>query len=200
LKVVYTALFGDYKLFEVEKVDPTWKYICFTDQDIKSSTWEIRKIRAKNKRKISREIKIKSHEFFDYDICLYIDAKFKIKIDIEKFSKNLKNGLCLMKHNKRSCLYDEGYFCIQKNKDTKDVILKQLDFYKTEGMPKNFGLYAPGIMLKRNTKDVNSFMNLWFEQVNKFSYRDIISFSYVLWKNPIVIDLLPFRETYSNFK
>jgi hypothetical protein len=197
-KIVYTVLLGDYELNEPKYKNNRWKYICFTDQNIKSENWEI--IKVSGGRKKSREIKIKSHKFMEYDICLYIDAKFTIKIDLDNFvNKNLKNDLCLMKHNKRRCLYDEGNFCIKIGKDKKETISKQLEYYKKDGMPENFGLYAPGVMLKKNTKQINKFMELWYEQVEKFSYRDIISFSYVLWKNPIDLNLMPFKETYKRF-
>lgn len=201
-KVVYTALFGNYKLYNPEYIDPTWKYICFTDQDINSECWQIKKIDTSDQRKKSREVKIKSHEFLDYDICLYIDCKFKISIknNLDRFAENLKNDLCLMIHNKRTCLYDEGNFCIQKKKDKKEVILQQLNYYRQQGMPEKYGLYAPGIMLKRNTKTVNNFMNLWYDEVDKYSYRDIISFPYVLWKNPIKLSLMPFKKTYFQFR
>lgn len=201
-KVVYTALFGNYKLRNPAYIDTSWKYICFTDQNISSNCWEIRKVATDNPRKKSREVKIRSHKFFDYDVCLYMDCKFTVtmRVDLDKFLNNLKNDLCLMIHNKRNCLYKEGNFCIQKKKDNRNIILDQLQYYRDQGMPENFGLYAPGIMMKRNTDRVNYFMDMWFNEVDKFSYRDIISFSYVLWKHPIEIDLLPFKETYGRFK
>lgn len=199
-KIIYTCLFGKYDLYEPKMKTYDWKYICFTDQNIKSNNWEIIRIDTNDQRKKSREIKINSHKFLDYDMCLYIDCKFKPKVDLNIFSENLKSDLCLMRHNKRNCIYDEGLFCIQKGKDSKDIILKQLQYYRENGMPQHFGLYAPGIMLKRNTKEVNNFMELWYDQVQQFSYRDIISFSYILWKNPIKINTLPFKETYGIFK
>jgi len=197
-KVIYTVLLGNYKLNEPQFLNKDWKLICFTDQNIKSKNWEIIKVIGGKKK--SREIKIRSDQFFDYDICLYLDAKFTIKCDINKFVKeNLKTDFCLMKHNKRSCLYDEGRFCIKIGKDKKEIIEDQLNFYRSEGMPEKFGLFAPGIMIKRNTKEVNNFMKKWYEQIKKYSYRDIISFSYVLWKNPIYLSLMSFKETYRRF-
>jgi hypothetical protein len=198
-KIIYTVLLGDYKLREPRYKNNDWKFVCFTDQDIKSKSWNI--VKVDGGRKKSREIKICSHRFMKYDLCVYIDAKFTVKINLDDFvGKNLGSDLSLMKHNKRNCLYDEGNFCIKIGKDKKETILKQLNYYEKKKMPKNFGLYAPGIMIKRNTKEVNDFMDLWYKQVDKFSYRDIISFSYTLWKNPIDLTLMPFKETYRNFR
>lgn len=198
MKKVYTVLLGDYKLNEPTYVNKDWELVCFTDQNIKSDNWKI--VKCEGGKKKSREIKIRSDQFFDYNICLYIDAKFTIRCDLNDFVyRYLHSDLAVMKHNKRVCAYDEGHFCIKIKKDREETILKQLREYEKEGFPKNFGLYAPGIMIKKNTKEVNHFMKMWYEQVEKFSYRDIISLSYTLWRNPIDLSLMPFKETYGRF-
>lgn len=198
-KVVYTVLLGNYQLNEPVFENPDWNYICFTDQNLKSKNWKI--IKEKGGRKKSREIKIRADQFFDYDICLYLDAKFIVKCDLNKFvDDNLKTNLCLMRHKERKCVYVEGNFCIKIGKDKKEIIERQLEKYKKEGLPENFGLYAPGIMIKRNCEEVNKFMKLWYDEVEKHSYRDIISFPYILWKNPIELSLMPFKKTYFKFR
>ena len=198
-KVVYTVLLGNYKLNEPVYKNKDWLLICFTDQNIQSKNWTIVKIKGRQKK--SREIKIRCDKYIDFDVCLYIDAKFVIKCDLDNFvKKNLKTDIALMKHNKRICAYEEGHFCIKIGKDRKEIILKQLEYYKNKGFPENFGLYAPGIMIRKNTPEVIKFMKLWYNEVEKYSYRDIISFSYILWKNPINLSLMSFKETYKEFK
>ncbi len=198
-KVVYTVLLGNYKLNEPVYINKDWTLVCFTDQNIQSKNWSIVKIEGRRKK--SREIKIRCDKYLDFDISLYIDAKFTIKCNLDDFvKKNLQTDIAVMKHNKRICSYSEGHFCIKIGKDKEETILKQLEHYKDDGFPKNFGLYAPGIMIRKNTKEVNRFMKLWYDEVSKYSYRDIISFSYVLWKNPIDLSLMPFKETYRRFK
>lgn len=197
-KVVYTVLLGNYKLNEPKHKNPEWEHLCFTDQDIHSKNWKIIKVKGGKKR--SREIKIRSDQFFSYDVCLYLDARFTIKCDLDAFVKEyLKTDLCVMEHNKRKCAYKEGEFITKLGIDKKTVIDKQLSVYREMGFPEDFGLYAPGIMIKRNTPKVNHFMQIWYEQVDKYSYRDIISFSYTLWKNPIDLSLMPFKPTYRRF-
>ena len=197
-KIVYTVLLGDYKLNEPKIINHDWELICFTDQDIKSEYWKI--IKVKGGKKKSRHIKIRSDLYMDYDICLYLDAKFTIKQNLNMFVEdNLKTDLALMRHNKRNCVYDEGEFCIRIGKDKKEIIENQLNIYEAVNFPKNFGLYAPGIMIKRNTNEVNKFMELWYDQVERYSYRDQLSFPYVLWNNPIELSLMNFKETYGQF-
>jgi len=197
-KIVYTVLLGDYKLNEPHIINHDWELICFTDQNIKSEYWRIIKVEGGKKK--SRHIKIRLDQYMDYDICLYIDAKFTIRQNLKSFIKdNLKSDLCLMRHNKRNCAYDEGEFCIKIGKDKKEIIEDQLNIYRNVGFPKQFGLFAPGIMIKRNTEEVNRFMEQWYDQVERYSYRDIISFSYTLWLNPINLSLMNFKETYKRF-
>lgn len=201
-KVIFTVMFGDYDLYEPTIHNKDWEHICFTDKPKDSKIWNVNIIKnIKDNRKLSREIKIKFYNYFNCDVCIYIDSKFTIKIDLDKcVADNLKNDFCLMKHNKRTCVYDEAEFCIEHNKDSKEIITKQIESYKKEGFPKKFGLYAPGIMIRKDTPEVRKFMDLWYKEVEKFSYRDIISFSYVLWKNPIKLDLMDFKKTYRIFK
>ena len=42
-------------------------------------------------------------------------------------------------------------------------------------------------------------MKLWYDQIDKFSYRDQPSFSYTLWKYPIDVSFVNFRKTYNLF-
>lgn len=198
-KVVYTVILGKYKLNEPLVKNKGWEYICFTDQNLKSKTWKI--VKAKSGKKESRKIKIMSHMFFDYDICLYLDSKFVVKCNLDNFvHKYLKSDLCVMKHNKRNCVYKEGEFIIKLGIDKAKIIRPQLEKYRKEGMPERFGLYAPGIMIKKNTLEVNKFMKLWYDEVYKHSYRDIVSLAYMTWKNPIKLSLMSFKKTYMQFR
>jgi hypothetical protein len=75
---------------------------------------------------------------------------------------NLKddNDICLMTHNKRNCLFDEANFCIKNNIGDKKLIKKQIEDYLNDNMIYNYGLYAPGIMIRRNNDNVKKFMEL----------------------------------------
>lgn len=200
-KIIYTVLLGDYKLNEPKYINKDWSLICFTDKNLVSNNWSIRRIKCDNPKKKSREIKIRFDKFLDSDLCLYLDAKFTIKCDLDNFvEKNLKSDIAVMRHNRRTCAYDEANFCISIRKDYKSVILNQVLSYRNDGFPQNFGLYAPGIMIRKCSYEVIDFMGKWYNEIEKHSYRDIISFSYVLWKTPIKLSVMPFRKTYKEFK
>ena len=202
-KVVYTVLLGKkYKLNEPKYLNRDWNLKCFTDQDISSKNWEIINIKKfEDPRKKSREIKITNHTFFDYDICLYLDARFTVRIDLDSMVKKyLKKNIAVMSRKKRINSYKEEIdLCIKLNLDSKTILTKQFNQYKSDGFPSDSMLYSPGIMLKRNTKKTRKFMELWYDEVNKHSYRDIVSFAYTLWRYPIEISVMPHRATYKSF-
>lgn len=201
-KIIYTALIGDYKLNEPKNKNKDWELICFTNKKRFSDNWKIIHIDENNNpRKKAREIKIRCDKFLDFDICLFIDAKFTINCDLNDFvEKNLKYDIVLMDHPKRNCIYDEAKFCIDKNIGNKVDIINQIQLYKKRNFPKNFGLFGTGIMIRKNTKEIINFMKLWYNEIEKYSCRDQISFPYVLWKNPIKLSLMPFKKTYRIFK
>lgn len=206
-KTIYTVMFGDeYKLQDPTYINKNWEHICFTDnKKIKSDVWDIIYLpKPEDPQKKSREIKLLYYEYIVPDINIYIDSKFKINVNLDKFvKKNLKkeNDICLMKHNKRDCLFDEGKFCIKNNIGNKEIIQKQLDDYKKEGMINNFGLFAPGIMIRRDNEIVRQFMYLWYLEIRKYTYRDQISFPYIQWKYDVLnINTINFKETYRAFK
>lgn len=202
-KVVYTVLLGKkYKLNEPKHFNKDWNLKCFTDQNISSKNWEIINIKKfEDPRKKSREIKIVNHTFFDYDICLYLDARFTIRTDLDSMVKKyLKKNIAVMSRKKRVSSYKgEIDLCIKLNLDSETILTKQFNQYKSDGFPSNSTLYSPGIMLKRNTKKTRKFMELWYNEVNKHSYRDIVSFAYTLWKYPIEISVMPHKPTYKSF-
>ena len=69
-------------------------------------------------------------------------------------------------------------------KDVKENVDPQIERYRKEGFPKNYGLLQSNIMLrKHNEEDCVRFMEQWFEELKNGSHRDQLSFNYVAWKN-----------------
>lgn len=59
-----------------------------------------------------------------------------------------------------------------------------------DGYPINNGLVECGIIIRKNNLENINFSKLWWNEFIKFSKRDQISFSYVLWKSPINIKII----------
>ena len=90
------------------------------------------------------------------------------------------------KHPKRDCTYKEAIECIKLKKDTPDHINPQMEQYRSEGFPENFGLPQSCIVFRyHNTEASKSFGEHWFEEIKNKSHRDQLSFSYVAWKDNV---------------
>ena len=69
-------------------------------------------------------------------------------------------------------------------KDNSDIIDKQMEAYKKEGMPLKFGLPQSGIIIrKHNDEKCKKLMEAWWQEIKNHSKRDQLSFTYALWKN-----------------
>ena len=202
-KIVYTVMLGGkYKLNEPRYVNKDWSFICFTDRkDLVSKNWTIRKVNCNDPKKKSREIKIRCDKFLDFDICLYLDSKFVVKCNLNKFvEKYLKTDIAVMNHLKTKSPYTAIQMCIDLGIGNKHILMEQYRAYKAAGLPEKFRVYSPGIMLRKNTPKVTKFMKMWYEEIVKYSYRDIPGFSYTLWRNPMKLSIMPFKKTYMGFR
>ncbi|OED29867.1 glycosyltransferase [Methanosphaera sp. WGK6] len=193
---VYTAITGNYDdLITPSVIESDFDYICFTDNpDLKSNFWEIRQMEDLDLDEIrkARHYKILPHKYLDnYDYSIWIDSNFDItgnlKHYIKKFSK--KHKLLAIKHEERECLYKEAQTCIDLGKDDIEIINSQIQKYKNEGFPENYGLIASGILF-RNHHDTNviNLLETWYNEVVNHSRRDQLSFNYACWKTGFKYD------------
>ncbi len=77
------------------------------------------------------------------------------------------------------CLYEEANRCKDSGLDATSVIEKQVARYKEEGWPKNNGLGACRLIVRRHTSKMNNLNALWWSEICAGSFRDEISFPFV---------------------
>jgi len=99
--------------------------------------------------------------------------------------------IAVFAHAERYCLYQEAAHCIHRHKDDPEVIRRQVSRYTQEGVPANYGLAECSILLRRHTKQVREFNELWWNEILAGSVRDQISFPYVAWKTGIKVNYIP---------
>lgn len=181
-KVCYTVIFGDYDdLKEPTVITPGWRYICYTDQDLKSDVWDIFKMPSTITQltRISRYWKIAEAY---WKCSIWIDASFQINCDLNEFwHKYFVSPMTIIRHPMRNCAYEEAAICQKNNRAPIDDIAKQIGIYSEQGLPKNNGLIQSGILLRENTAEVRDFCKLWWDQI-ELSTRDQIGFAFAEWK------------------
>lgn len=193
-KVIYTCISGEYDILKDPiYINTDYDYICFTDQHFESNVWDIRPIPKElnnlSQVKKQRFIKIMPHVYLkNYDFSIWVDGNVNILNDINEYTitncKKEDGTIIIGKHPSRNCIYDEMKACASLKKDSMEIMLPQINKYKEEGFPKNYGLPQTCIIFRyHNEKDCVKVMEAWWNELKNGSHRDQLSFSYALWKN-----------------
>jgi len=195
--VVYTAIIGGYDILNEPLVKPPGvDFVCFTDRDIKSKIWEIRKIFPlyEDNTRTARKYKILPHRWFpEYDYSIWQDGNFQIVGEfLEQITpikmKVYDHTKC---YDKRNCIYEEanaifalGQVPGKQFKDNPYIIKEQMNRYLSKGYPKDNGLLSSGILYRaHNNTSVIKVMEDWWTEIKYGSKRDQLSFNYSAWKN-----------------
>ena len=191
---IYTVNIGGYDhliqpLFTNDKCD---YYIVSDKKPTDLGVWKwidankyIEDLNTTNVKK-ARYIKTHPQLFFkDYDYSIFIDGNIRCITDITKYIANInKNtGIAIHPHPYRDCIYKESKACKITGKGNYNVMKKQVQEYKAEGMPELFGLFETNVVIRdHNKKECIEIMDSWWNEIDKKSERDQISLTYVLWK------------------
>jgi len=213
--VMYTARFGKPgRLREHKNSMSDVDRIYYTDIDVKEGCHQMIPISGGEKTKndfynvkrinlnhISLPIKrqrfikicIPDEIFNNYEYSVYADIKRPAHVDFDRWLSYLDDDsdFLVRLHPQRGCAYDEGRWLIKKDRYDTEDIKKQLNFYKKEGFPAQNELYHTVQLIRRHTKRLKEFSRLWWEQVERFSYRDQVSLPYAIWKFGMKISVFP---------
>lgn len=193
-KLIYTVNYGNYDyLLEPEIFTSDWDYVVVTDNiNLKSKNWNILHYDEPDLQRwlIARKSKILVSDFFpEYDISIFIDAMYRVNVDLNEFIRNKINqssDIAFAQHHERHCVYQEIKECYVKgkiNQKYRDKIIKK---YQAEQIPKDSGLFQCGCMIRwHNRENLDLFNQKWFEET-KFTARDQISFMYIYNKFRII--------------
>jgi len=210
--VIYSCITGNYDktiepLYKADNID----YIMFTSGDAEG--WIKREIpdnikELKNPILINRYIKFHPHELFenDYDFSIYVDGNIAIISDLSVLTNlvNDKYGFAFHRHYSRNCIYDEAKCCIAFKKGNKNKIKEQIENYKSELFPENYGLVEGNVIVNNmKNKEAKAIMEQVWEELNiSQTFRDQLTIPYVLWKNKIKVEDISTlgRNVYKNPK
>ena len=218
-KVIYTAIFNNYdNLLTPQYIPSGWDFICFTDSELVSDIWQIKKYIPlyEDPTRTAKKYKILPHRFLkEYDISVFIDGNMVVRNNIndivDKYLNN-KVNVAIYDHNQnkldpRNCIYEEANTIYElgkinsnkrperglKNwKDNPWIIQSQMVKYKSEKYPTNNGLITGMVVFRRhNENDCINAMEDWWSEIKYNSKRDQLSFNYVAWKNKLNFNYIP---------
>jgi hypothetical protein len=195
--VVYTASFGERrdKFLEPKCFDSTCDWFYFTDTDFRSERWIPNRVATpEDPQRYARKFKLQPHYIFpNHDVSVWIDANISPLLPVRDLvDQYLKHtDIALHRHQDRKTVAQELQACIKLEKDTPEVMQKQLQEYVKNGYTEMGILVETGVILRRHTPEVNAMCDSWWAEVESKSVRDQLSANYCLQEHGLVYDVLP---------
>jgi len=202
-KAVYNVILGDYDdLHDPVITTPGWDYICFTDdKNMRSDIWQIKVIekdKGISNSKMAKKIMILNHRYVgEYDTTICVPGYSVISIDLDVFLQQEYGinrqmyDMALLSHpaKRGGFVYkeSENYANLIKGNISYEIIIKQMNKYRSLGMPENLRMYATGIMIRnKNNINLRKHNELWWSHVYNYSNLDQLSLAYILWKYELI--------------
>jgi hypothetical protein len=186
---ILTAIYDDYDTLKPtldQTVDVEW--ICVTDTLINKEgkgwkivyepRWHLHPNRA------AKTPKMLPWLYTNADTSIWIDASFQITSS--SFAEEVlhyADPIAQFNHPWRQCAYAEGQECILIPKYAQEVLQEQMDVMEEYGFPKDWGLWATGVIARKHTPEVISMGFDWMKQVHTYSYQDQVSYPFVCRMN-----------------
>lgn len=194
---VYTAIFGDKDDFRPLPAGDDYDLWLFTDAALSHPDYSV--VRSPRQHvdptRDARQHKIMAHEVLAaYESSLWLDANIAFEgVDpaglLEGYLEDV--DLALHGHPERDCIYEEARVCIDIHKDSAPVIRRQMARYREQGYPTRHGLVSTGILYRRHSAAVAAFNQAWWNEVDRHSRRDQLSFNYVAWNTSFRYRAIP---------
>lgn len=217
---LYTAIFGEYDHVRAPvRQDIDCDYVLFTDRPLASQDTGLWKVVVldtadlfpNHPRLAAKFFKIVAHRAFAllsalhagaglhaYEQIIWVDGS--IQITSEQFARRMlesisANGLAMLNHPYRRCIYREAEASLKMTKYTKQPLMEQVAHYRAQGYPEKNGLMACTVFARLQRPDVNRIFEDWWEENLRWSFQDQLSLPYVLWKrrrwfDPVDLSLL----------
>lgn len=116
---------------------------------------------------------------------LYVDGSFTVMKPVTELVEGwlASHDFALFKHPWRSCAYDEIDECVARGKLTPKVADKARSHLMLAGFPKDYGLWACGIIARRVQNNALQIFGapIWWSRVEDVP-RDQIWFPFMLWR------------------
>ncbi|XP_059655865.1 probable hexosyltransferase MUCI70 [Cornus florida] len=157
----------------------------------------VRNLPYEDMRKTGKVPKFLSHRLFPSSrYSIWLDSKMRLQTDpmliIEYFLWRTGSEYAISNHYTRHCVWEEVLQNKRLNKYNHTAIDEQFIFYQSDGLTKfdpsdpNTPLpsYVPegSFIVRAHTPMSNLFSCLWFNEVDRFTSRDQLSFAYTFLK------------------
>lgn len=193
---VFTCVFGAQTdpLHEPACPETDARFVCFTDQPIRSRRWQIQRMPAQERpTRAARLMKAMSHETVGGEWSLWIDANYTLLARPEDL---LQHGeMVAFRHRDRSRITDECEEIVRLGKAKSDAVRAQLAAYQADGFDTDENpqqdLSCNGVILRRHTPAVIALNEMLAGELRRHTLRDQMSIDYCAWKLGMTINRWP---------
>jgi hypothetical protein len=182
------AIYGGYDLIPPvpEGVDDA---VLVTDVPVRSGWRNVVEPSTAHPRLAAKRPKARPDLYTDCEASLWLDGSAYVLSD--RFiplvrTKLEQHELVLWEHPEdRDCLVDEARVCHDWPQYRDEPLLAQADHYLSQGMPRNFGLWAAGSIARRHSDRMRRFGDAWLEEMSRWTIQDQVSLPFLLWRDDI---------------
>lgn len=172
--------------------------VCVTDDDeLRSDTWRV-VVDPKPDEHPNRAAKLPKllpWLFTDCSSSVWIDAAYRVlDADFPWLAVSRALPWAAHKHPGRDCIYDEADVSMRMPKYELEPIREQIEHYRSEQMPRHWGLWENGCTARLHTLEVCMIAEAWQAEIERFSFQDQISAPYVWWKHDMRPQHVPRHE------
>ncbi len=169
-------------------VDPTARYVCFTDQATVVAPYELIRVDATaHPQRESRRYKILAdHPILrGAEMTLWHDASYVLQRTVTWVSKRLQEAdLVALRHPRRGRIEDEALAIARYGYVTPEGGQAHVARYRAEGFLDNV-LTASGLIGRRSSPVIATFNALWWEEIQAWGGRDQGSLDYAAWRTGV---------------
>ena len=120
------------------------------------------------------------------DTSIWIDASYKVVSST--FAEEIlryAQPLAQFRHPWRDCTYDEAVESGMLSKYQGEPLFEQVQYLENVPFPKNWGLWATGVIARQHTPEVVQMGFDWLSHLYRYSYQDQLSHPWACWNNDI---------------
>lgn len=192
--VVYTA--------NIDGYDTMWpapddvECVCFADKPVDAPGWDVRQVERvfDHPKADALWFKYQPHLYFPESSCtIWVDANIGFRThpaDLPFFGR--KVGIAVRPHLARDCIYEEAQAVVIARYAPPEIVEAQTRAMEDASYPRHNGLSETGVLIRFNRPEVSRFNEAVWEDICRWgSWRDQLSFDFVLWRLEIRVELIP---------
>jgi len=200
-----TAVFGGYDPIHALPAGHGFDdAVCVTDRpmDVPDGWRVVVEPEAADGRLAAKRPKMMPWLYTECEAAVWLDASFEVVGDLSSWVRPLldRHELLVWQHPEgRVCVEQEAAVCWFFPKYQQFPLLAQVESYLEDGMPREWGLFAAGMVGWRFCDRVKEFGARWLREQTRWSPQDQLSLPYLLWDSGQPFGLWPANEYQNDY-